>query len=302
MDNPFVSIIIPVFNDSKRLLSCLRSLYCQTYPYSRYEVIVVDNGSTENIYSVCKQFPNVRYLRELKRGSYAARNCGVRAARGEILAFTDSDCIPATDWIKAGVQSLISTNAGIVAGHIEMSYLRSHPNPVEYMDRLMHLNQQRYAEKGYAATGNAFTWAWMFGRVGMFNDRLLSLGDREWGERVSKLGYRVVYSSDVYAQHPARATLKALLKKVRLQARHKPKIEPWKVTDLLRQLLPMGLIFYQNLLRDRTLTTLGAKLQFALVIHYVKYAIAWQMTEFLLSEKRIQLKTQSICAKKELQL
>jgi glycosyltransferase involved in cell wall biosynthesis len=182
MDNPFVCVIIPVFNDSKRLLLCLRSLYCQTYPYSCYEVIVVDNGSTENIYSICHQFPNVRYLCELGRGSYAARNCGVRAAKGKILAFTDSDCIPAADWIEAGVRSLSqSPDIGIVAGHIEFFYAQSQPSPVEYMDSLMHL-QQRYAQRGYAATGNAFTWIWMFERVGMFNERLLSLGDREWGK------------------------------------------------------------------------------------------------------------------------
>lgn len=59
MDNPFVSVIIPVFNDSKHLSLCLQALYCQTYPYSRYEVIVVDNASAENIYSVCKQLPSV---------------------------------------------------------------------------------------------------------------------------------------------------------------------------------------------------------------------------------------------------
>lgn len=200
----------------------------QTYLYNSYEVIVVDNNSTENIYSVCQQFPNVRYLQENKQGSYAARNCGVKAAKGEIIAFTDADCLPAANWISSGVRSLLSNpDAGIVAGHIEMTYLQSQPKPVEYADRLMHLNQQHYAEKGYAATGNAFTWVWMFERVGLFNEGLLSLGDREWGERVTLQGYRVVYSKEAYVQHPARNTLHALLKKVRFQAQYKPLLKPW---------------------------------------------------------------------------
>ncbi|MBE9019207.1 glycosyltransferase, partial [Chroococcidiopsidales cyanobacterium LEGE 13417] len=130
----------------------------------------------------------------------------MKAAKGEIIAFTDADCLPAANWISSGVRSLLSNpDAGIVAGHIEMSYLRSYPNPVEYVDRLMHLNQQLYAQKGYA--GNAFTWAWMFERVGMFDEGLLSLGDREWGERVTGQGYRVVYSKEAYVLHPARNTL-----------------------------------------------------------------------------------------------
>lgn len=278
---PFVSVIIPVYNDSVRLLKCLKALYLQTYPYNSYEVIVVDNNSIENVFSVCQQFPNVRYLQENKQGSYAARNCGVRAARGEIIACTDADCLPAHDWISSGVQSLLSNpDAGIVAGHIEMSYLHSQPNPIEYADRLMHLNQQLYAEKGYAATGNAFTWEWMFEKVGMFNEGLLSLGDREWGERVTGQGYGVVYSKEAYVLHPARHTLHALLRKVRFQARHKPLLKPWTWKDLFRQLLPMGWSFYWNLVGDRNLPALGAKFRFLLVVYAVKYIVFWEMMTY----------------------
>jgi len=85
--------------------------------------------------------------------------------------------------------------------------LRSHPNPVKYVDRLMHLNQQLYAQRGYAATGNAFTAREMFEIVGMFNEELLSLGDRKWEERVTGKGYSVVYSEAAYVLHPARNTL-----------------------------------------------------------------------------------------------
>ncbi|MBE9019208.1 glycosyltransferase [Chroococcidiopsidales cyanobacterium LEGE 13417] len=59
---PFISAIVPIYNDRDRLLKCHKALYLQTYPYSCYKVIVVDNHSTENIYSVCQQFLNVHYL------------------------------------------------------------------------------------------------------------------------------------------------------------------------------------------------------------------------------------------------
>ena len=109
----FVSVIVPVFNNGDRLAKCLKALYVQTYPYADYEVIVVDNNSTERIDSVCEQFPNVRYETESEQGSYAARNRGLSIAKGEVIAFTDSNCIPDAEWIAAGVRALSDTNAGL---------------------------------------------------------------------------------------------------------------------------------------------------------------------------------------------
>ena len=103
--HPFVTVIVPLYNDSELLRYCLSSLCLQTYPQERYEVIVVDNGSDENIQPLIKEFSDIKFFKEERPGSYSARNSGILHANGEILAFTDSDCNPSRDWIEKGVKS-----------------------------------------------------------------------------------------------------------------------------------------------------------------------------------------------------
>ncbi len=93
---PFVSVIIPVYNDAGRLRICLAALHKQTYDSDRYEIIVIDNGSDPSpvMDNLKVEFDNVVYDQELTPGSYAARNKGITIAKGDVIAFTDADCIP----------------------------------------------------------------------------------------------------------------------------------------------------------------------------------------------------------------
>jgi GT2 family glycosyltransferase len=276
MSQPFVSVIIPVYNDADRLAKCLEALRVQTYATDRYEVIVVDNASTEDIHRLCHRFPQVRYVHEAQTGSYAARNRGLSFAQGEIIAFTDADCIPSAGWLWAGVSALCAQKAGIVAGHIQFFFQAPHPTVIEYIDALSHLRQQDYAQQGYGATANLFTWARVFDQVGQFDPHLLSLGDRQWGQRVSAAGYAVVYCRDAWVYHPARTTLKALIAKVRLQARHQRLIEPWSTWGIIRQLRPLGWRFWQTVWQDDTLRGWD-KWVFGAIVQGLKWAIGWEM-------------------------
>src|SRR5262245_61424835 len=94
---PFVSVIIPVFGDVEPLATCLDHLEHQTYSRACFEVIVADNGCPDLARAVRGR--DVRVVREPKPGSYAARNAGLAIAAGEIIAFTDADCLPSADWI-----------------------------------------------------------------------------------------------------------------------------------------------------------------------------------------------------------
>ncbi|MFT4283155.1 MAG: glycosyltransferase family A protein, partial [Candidatus Woesearchaeota archaeon] len=98
-----VSVIIPVHNDSYRLKKCLTALKYQDY--RNYEVLLIDNNSKENIKKICKEYSFVKYFKEEKKGSYSARNKGISNSNGEIIAFTDSDCIPNKDWLSEGVKA-----------------------------------------------------------------------------------------------------------------------------------------------------------------------------------------------------
>jgi len=213
----FVSVIIPVLNDIVGLRQTLTALEQQTYPTHLYEVIVVDNGSTEDLSPVVSQFTQAKLTSESQPGSYIARNQGISIAQGEILAFTDSDCLPESNWIAQGVQQLLSVNnCGLVAGKINFYYQKhQQPTIVELYDSTTFLNQKKYVEQlHYAATANMFTTKAVMQRVGNFNAELKSGGDKEWGQRVYHHGYLLVYGADVCISHPARASLSEIARKI----------------------------------------------------------------------------------------
>lgn len=214
---PFVSVIIPVFNDSERLKLCLEVLQRQSYNKNLYEVIVVDNGSDDDIKYVVTQFSQAYITDETKPGSYAARNKGISMAKGDVIAFTDSDCIPAHDWIEKGVANLLRVpNCGLVAGRIEIFFQDpEQPTAVELYEGITAFPQKNYVEElKFGATANLFTFRTVIDKVGLFNETLKSSGDLEWGKRVFGSGYNQVYADDTYVAHPARYSLNQLRNKI----------------------------------------------------------------------------------------
>lgn len=215
--SPLVSVIIPVFNDSERLKICLEALEHQTYPKSSYEVIVIDNGSDKDVKCVVNQFAQARAAHESRPGSYAARNKGIALAQGEVIAFTDADCIPASDWIEKGVETLLKVpSCGLVAGRIELFFKDpGRPTAVELYEKITAFPQCQYVEKSHwGATANLFTFKSVIEHVGLFEDTLKSGGDVEWGQRVFSFGYKQLYAEDSCVFHPARYSFNQLYKKI----------------------------------------------------------------------------------------
>ena len=207
MTSPFVSVIIPVYNDTARLNSCLKCLSTQTYPRKRFEVVVVDNGSDEPIEPRLPPRDNVICVHEPTAGSYTARNRGLEAAKGEVLAFTDSDCRPDPTWIEKGVAALEQLETpGLVAGRIELFFQApAHPTWVELYEQVFAFPQEENVSlRHYGATANMFTKRSVFDEIGGFDDRLKSGGDREWGNRVHEAGLPLRYAKEVMVRHPAR--------------------------------------------------------------------------------------------------
>ncbi len=216
MNTPYVSVIIPVLNDSERLNICLEALEKQSYPKSLYEVIVVDNGSDENVYELASKFANARVVNETRVSSYAARNKGISIAKGDIIAFTDSDCIPAQDWIERGVANLLKVpNCGLIAGKIDIFYQNpGKPTAVELYESVIAFPQKYFVEvMRFGATANVFTTKTVIEHVGKFNEKLKSGGDTEWGQRVFSSGFKLCYADDTCITHPGRYSLKDLYKK-----------------------------------------------------------------------------------------
>ena len=119
-NQPKVSVIIPVYNAEKTLKQCLDSVVSQDF--ENFEIIVVDNNSTDGSKGIIDSFlagRKVKYFFEEKRGRGAARNAGLRVARGEIIAMTDADCIVPTDWLKRLTEPVIQDQAQAVMGFFE---------------------------------------------------------------------------------------------------------------------------------------------------------------------------------------
>jgi glycosyltransferase involved in cell wall biosynthesis len=115
-----VSVIVPCLDSKRYIGACLEALLAQTFPRDRYEVILVDNGSTDRSVEIAREYARGNPVRVLvegaRRGSYAARNTGVRAARGRILAFTDSDCEVCPTWLERIAAGLAGRGASVLLG------------------------------------------------------------------------------------------------------------------------------------------------------------------------------------------
>lgn len=116
--NPRVSVVIPVYNSENFLVKCLISVLNQSY--DNYEIIVVDNNSTDNTKEIIRDFERknkkIKYVFESKKGRGAARNAGVNATQGEIILMTDSDCIVSKDWIKNLIKPIVCGGENAVMG------------------------------------------------------------------------------------------------------------------------------------------------------------------------------------------
>jgi len=224
MECPFVSVIVPVLNDARRLDGCLAALERQTYPPDRYEVRVVDNGSTDGSGDVVARFPHTLLAHEREAGSYAARNRGIALARGDVLCFTDADCIPADDWLAAGTRAVEQTSGrGVVGGRVELFYRTpGQPTACELYETVFDFDQERFVTAGrFAMTANLFTTAAVIRHVGRFDARLKSAGDREWGNRAHAAGHPLSFASHVLVRHPARLLFHEILaKRVRVAGGH----------------------------------------------------------------------------------
>jgi len=123
--DPYISIIIPLFNEEKYISDCLNSLLLLDYPKDKYEIIVVDNGSTDTSCTIVEQYRVQLILcPEVKVGE--VRNYGVSQSKGELLVFIDADCTVDKNWLKQGINALKHFDA---VGGLVM--LRQNPSWIE---------------------------------------------------------------------------------------------------------------------------------------------------------------------------
>lgn len=213
-----ISVIIPVYNDQKRLLGLLNSLNSQTLNLENWEVIVVNNDSENdlNIPGLVDLTYHITILDEKRAGSYAARNKGIEATKGDIIAFTDSDCLPDRNWLK-NAWNLFSQDfkkeIGILTGPVPLFFKNPKSlSDAEVYEKYTGFTTESYAQEGHAITANWFSYKSVLEEFGNFNAKLKSNGDSELSGKISQ-AYQIVYKDEIKVFHPARYHTQDLVRK-----------------------------------------------------------------------------------------
>lgn len=213
---PSVSVVIPVFRDQAGVSRCLDALARQTYPSRLTQVVVVDNDPRHPM-----RFDH-DYPFELlvvpceKPGSYAARNAGVRASGGSILAFTDADCLPTDVWLEKGIAQLEASAGPTILGGDVVVGAPSPRSGTGLYQYLMGFRQKENVEhRGFAVTANLLCARDVYACVGEFDERLLSGGDQEWCLRAAGLGIATRFSAEAAVSTPPRTTLASAARQAR---------------------------------------------------------------------------------------
>jgi glycosyltransferase involved in cell wall biosynthesis len=203
-DAPFVSVIVAARNAEAGMGELLDCLARQTLPADRYEVIVVDDASSDATANVARAAGAQVCTLASWGGAYAARNAGLREARGDVLAITDADCRPRAEWLEGALADLDALGADLVGGHIEVR-LGDRPSIAELVDFARYLDQERALdEAGFAATANLVVRRRVIDSIGPFNERVISAGDAEFCLRATRAGFKLVYSPRAIVDHEPR--------------------------------------------------------------------------------------------------
>lgn len=193
-----VSIIVPAYNASATLARCLEACLNQTW--EDCEVIVVDDGSTDDTPRIAQSYP-VHYIRQLNSGPAAARNHGARVARGAVVAFTDSDCVPRPDCVERLVLA-IGGRIAAAGGTYGIA------NPESLLARMVNeeiaVRHERLGERvDFLGSFNVAYEKEAFTAVGGFDEsfRMASAEDNDLSYRLQDAGYQLRFCPEAVVDH-----------------------------------------------------------------------------------------------------
>jgi glycosyltransferase involved in cell wall biosynthesis len=217
MAEPTVSVIIPAWNSAECIRSCLDAVIAQDLGEDQIEIIVVDNGSSDATPDLVRSYPSVVLLSEPEPGSYRARNRGLERARGHYVAFTDSDCIPASDWLSTGLAAARrAPAAGVIAGRIRLDASEAGGSRTcRLFESRFAFNQASNVKAGTAVTANWLSPRALLVEEGGFNAELKSGGDVALSRRLRAKGLEIVYVPEMVVSHAIRSRFGELVAKRR---------------------------------------------------------------------------------------
>ncbi len=180
-----ISVVVPFYNASRYLKECLDGLLTQDYPRDDYEIILVDNNSTDESAKIAAGYDGVTLLTQPITGSYAARNRGISAARGDIIATLDPDCRPSSDWLSQVESGIQHQDCLVLLGHQRHA---NNSEPMELLEmyeaaKVSYVMLQRDRNLYFGYTNNMAFRRTVFDSVGLFPERVRG-GDTIFVRRV----------------------------------------------------------------------------------------------------------------------
>ena len=213
---PSVSVIIPVKNRCEELVECLESVFAQDYPHDRMEVIVIDDGSTDETFDAANRFPVKLFTNPVSRGQSFCRNLGAREACGEILAFLDSDCVAEPTWLRELTAYFSWERVGAVGGYVDGYFGASVLD--RYEQAASPLNMGKRHQVGnhdsstlYVPTCNLLVRKIIFLEAGGFQPELHVGEDVDFCWRMRNRGHLLVYAPRGAVRHKHRNSLRGML-------------------------------------------------------------------------------------------
>jgi glycosyltransferase involved in cell wall biosynthesis len=197
---PFVSVVVPAHNCERTIGDCLASLLQLDYPRDRLELLVVDNASTDGTSGVISRYP-VRCLQEPRRSPGAARNRGMEAGSGEIVAFTDADCVVTSGWIRELVREFEPVDVWGAVGEVAAYH------PATPAERYVAMRRPRLQESllrrraPFPGTANVAFRRKTFETIGVFDPNLPTAEDKDFGWRFLDAGLKLSYNARALVLH-----------------------------------------------------------------------------------------------------
>lgn len=195
--HPLITVVVPAYNEQEYISRCLRSLCNQDLEKEKYEVIVVNNGSTDNTRDIVSQF-DVEILDHPIGNIGSVRNAGIKHAKGQFIAFLDADCVVKEDWLKNGL-SIIQSDESI--GGVQGPTLSPRNGNIYQVLWVPTESFERMKNISHLATGACFFRREVFESIGLFNESLKTGEDTELSKRVISAGYRIVSDARCSAVH-----------------------------------------------------------------------------------------------------
>ena len=208
------SVIIPGYNSEKTIDSCLQALFSQSVPKEHYEIIVVDDGSTDATAKIVQTYP-VIYHHQENKGPAVARNQGAELAKGKIILFTDSDCVPDHYWIHEMVSLFIKDPkiSGVKGAYkTKQKGLTPRFAQAEFEDRFTMLEKSDFIDM--VDTYSAAFKRKVFLKAGGFDPSfpVANNEDTELSYRLASTGHLLMFNPLAFVYHTHPGTLKKYLK------------------------------------------------------------------------------------------